>query len=579
MSRLELPGATPASSVFVVLDERPTRTDALVRWLEGTMPALNWRSHLFFVGRERSPEPGRWEALARAASRHVRACQFATTYLHPLVRVGSGEPAELARLEAALAPARAYQLQAYHEQGEARLLVLPVVEADGLSARDVHTVTAFLRARFAEPSLFFSAGLPRDLAPGADGVGFRAYLDPGQGDGAGVAGQLRVNHVLETLLERVQQPDADTLAPCQRHLVVDEASGKVYPCFWAHGEDKPVGSIEDSAAHSELRVPLSECPGCMASAMATMSDNLQANGRQREGRQVLFQLSLALAGAKEHAPAAGLARQAHALSAGDADRAAALIHEGLCLKELGRLEQAEEALIQADAHTDDHAYVAFLRGRVQFVWRDYIEALERFEEALEQGSPRVPRQDLLYEMALCHINIEEFDDARAYLLRHEEAESSTVIRFYRGVCDHGAGSFEAALAHFEAALELGPAAEDLGRVLFYVGACLKERERFEEAIDVLERAVDVDPDDIVNHNLLGFCYYKVGRHAEAVDCFRRCLQIDPRSGIDWANLGSNLRDLGRVDEAIEMYEKAVALDRSLGFARDNLEKLRKQVRG
>ena len=574
MSRLELSGATPVASVFVVLDDRSTRTDALVRWLEGTLPRLNWRSHLFFLGQDHSPEPRRWEPLARAASRHVMACELATTYLHPLVGVDSYAPPALARLEAALAPARAYQLQAYHEQGEARLLVLPVVDAHGLAAEDVHRVTAFLRARFAEPSLLFGAGMPRDLTPGPDGIGFRAYLDPGQGDGAGAAGQLRVNHVLETLLERVQQPDADLLAPCQRHLVVDEVTGQVYPCFWAYSHDKPAASIEASTPRSEFRVPSSHCAGCMASAMTTMSDNLRANGRQREGRQVLFQLSLALAGADEHAPAAALSRQAFELSAEGADRAAALIHEGLCHKELGQLEQAEDALVQADAHTDDHAYVAFLRGQVQFVWRDYIEALERFEEALEQGSERVPVQDMLYEMALCHINIEEYADARAHLLRHEEAETSTVIRFYRGVCDHGEGAFEAARAHFEASLELGPAAEDLGRVLFYVGACLKEAERFEEAIELLLQAVDVDPDDMANHNLLGFCYYKVKRHAEAVACFERCVQIDPRSGIDWANLGSNLRDLGRTREAIAMYEKAVALDKSIGFAWDNLEKLK-----
>ena len=276
---------------------------------------------------------------------------------------------------------------------------------------------------------------------------------------------------------------------------------------------------------------------------------------------------------EEHALAADLARRACELSDEDADRAAALIHEGLCRLDLGELEQAEAALVEADEFTDDHAYVSFQRGRVQFVWRDYIEALERFEEALEQGSEKVPHDDMLYEMALCHINIEEYADARKYLLRHQEADSSTVLRFYRGVCDHGEEDYEAARAHFEESLRLGPAPEDLGRVLFYVGACLKELERFDEAIEVLERAVEVDPDDIVNHNLLGFCYYKVKRHQDAVACFERCVQIDPRSGIDWANLGSNLRDLDRPDEAVAMYEKAVSLDKSIGFAWTNLAKL------
>ena len=90
---------------------------------------------------------------------------------------------------------------------------------------------------------------------------------------------------------------------------------------------------------------------------------------------------------------------------------------------------------------------------------------------------------------------------------------------------------------------------------------------------MLEKAVAADPDDIANHNLLGFCYYKLKRHQDAVACFRRAVEIDPKSGIDWANLGSNLRDLGRIDEAVEMYRKALSLDPNIGFARDSLAKL------
>jgi len=562
----------PPTAVFVLMDDEerePSPDQGLIKWLEATLPSLNWRSHLFFLGRDGGcPDPARLEGLARAASRYVLNQGLATVYLHPLVRVDSAETPQLATLDRVLSPAKAYQMMAYHEQGEARLLVLPILAAEDLPAGEVRRLAAFLRAHFAEPSFLFKAKLPAGMESGEDGVGFRAYLDPGQGHAGGAAGQLWVNHLLETLLERVPQPDANLCAPCQRHVVVEERTGDVFACFKQRERALPCGSTPDADLP-----PRELCPACLGRAMLQMGDNLEANGRQREGRQVYFQLALALAGHEEHALAADLARRACELSDEDADRAAALIHEGLCRLDLGELEQAEAALVEADEFTDDHAYVSFQRGRVQFVWRDYIEALERFEEALEQGSEKVPHDDMLYEMALCHINIEEYADARKYLLRHQEADSSTVLRFYRGVCDHGEEDYEAARAHFEESLRLGPAPEDLGRVLFYVGACLKELERFDEAIEVLERAVEVDPDDIVNHNLLGFCYYKVKRHQDAVACFERCVQIDPRSGIDWANLGSNLRDLDRPEEAVAMYEKAVSLDKSIGFAWTNLAKL------
>ena len=573
------PGHTPPSAVFVILDDASPLSGELAPWLEAELPSLNWRTHLFLLGRDDlCPEPGRWEGLARAASRHVMGHGFATVYLHPVVRVRSAGPRQLAMLERVLAPARAYQHRAYHEQGEAQLLVLPIISAvPEMPCRQVQQVAGFLRARFAEPSFIFAGGLPPGLEPGADGVGFRAYLDPGHGPGAGLAGQLWVNHLLETLLERVQGACADVLAPCQRHLVLDQRKGEVFPCFGAWQAARP-GCTVDQPPQSHGEPPAELCARCMGHGLLTMTDNLAANGRQREGRQVYFQLALALAEQQEYALAADLARRAYELSHEDRDRAAALIHEGLCRLDLGQLRPAEAALVEAKAHTDDPAYVAFQRGRVQFAWRDYIEALERFEEALEQGSDRVPLADMLYQMALCHINIEEYADARRYLTRHGGGEESPVVRFYLGICDHGEGQMEPAMAHFSEALRLEPAPEDLGRVLFYIGACQKELGRFDEAIETLTRAVEVDPDDIVNHNLLGFCYYKVKRHAEAVACFERCVQIDPRSGIDWANLGSNLRDLGRTEEAVAMYKKAVTLDKSIGFAWENLSKLQQYLK-
>jgi ribosomal protein S12 methylthiotransferase accessory factor len=211
---------------------------------------------------------------------------------------------------------------------------------------------------------------------------------------------------------------------------------------------------------------------------------------------------------------------------------------------------------------------------VQFAWRDYIEALDRFEEALKSPSREVPPGDLHFQMALSHIHLEEYAEARSHLNRClEQGESSAPVHFYCGICDLGQGKVEQALARFREALRAGPAREDLGRVLFYTGNCLKELERYPEAIEELRKAVEADPEDIANHNLLGFCYYKTGRHEEAVECFRRAVEIDPRSGIDWANLASNLRDLGRTDEAVTLYRKALALDPTIEFARENLARL------
>jgi tetratricopeptide (TPR) repeat protein len=305
-----------------------------------------------------------------------------------------------------------------------------------------------------------------------------------------------------------------------------------------------------------------------------MRQNLFVNEREVEGRRVFFKLSLELAGIGRLGAAAELAHAAFTFSNTDADRTAALIQRALCLRELGRLEEADSALETASKFALDLGEIAYHRGRVQFVWRDYIEALEWFEEALKSGSGQVPVEDMCFEMALCHINIEEYPEARPYLDRSQKTGGLRApVIFYQGICDYGEKDYGTALSRFREALAAGPAPEDLGRVLFYKGSCLKELERFDEAAEVLREAVAADPDDLANYNLLGFCYYKLKRHEEAVACFLRAVEIDPTSGIDWANLASNLRDLGRTKEAVAMYKKALSLDPTIGFARENLEKL------
>jgi ribosomal protein S12 methylthiotransferase accessory factor len=56
------------------------------------------------------------------------------------------------------------------------------------------------------------------------------------------------------------------------------------------------------------------------------------------------------------------------------------------------------------------------------------------------------------------------------------------------------------------------------------------------------------------------------------------ISLDPTSAIDYANIGSNYRDLGNPGQAARYYAMALELDPTIGFARENLEKLQKDSR-
>jgi tetratricopeptide (TPR) repeat protein len=112
-----------------------------------------------------------------------------------------------------------------------------------------------------------------------------------------------------------------------------------------------------------------------------------------------------------------------------------------------------------------------------------------------------------------------------------------------------------------------------------------------EGIDLVRRALALDPKQARFHTLLGMALSNVGRHAEALDSFDqaivlgavdahgsradalvalgrladavesfdRALVHDPSSVADWCNRGAALIDLGRASEAADSFAHATAL--------------------
>jgi len=147
------------------------------------------------------------------------------------------------------------------------------------------------------------------------------------------------------------------------------------------------------------------------------------------------------------------------------------------------------------------------------------------------------------------------------------------IEFYLGRNLLNLGRQDEALIHFNNALELNPSEEDLPYIYSYIGNCLKDLEKYREAIAILEKGAQIDNTRPDIHNLLGFCHFKLEEYEDAVSHFSKTIELNPSSAIDYANLGVNYRRLEKTDEAIKYFELALSLDPSIEFARDNLAQL------
>ncbi|MDX9835436.1 MAG: YcaO-like family protein, partial [Desulfobulbus sp.] len=144
------------------------------------------------------------------------------------------------------------------------------------------------------------------------------------------------------------------------------------------------------------------------------------------------------------------------------------------------------------------------------------------------------------------------------------------LSFYRGRSLYERGEVEAALIRFDQALIEGPTTEDLPYLYSYKGCCLRDLERWDEAVAALHLGLACDEERPDLHNALGVCAYKTGRHADAVEHFRRAVALNPSSAIDYANLALNLERLGKEDEAIANYEIALGQDPTIAFAIERL---------
>jgi tetratricopeptide (TPR) repeat protein len=91
-----------------------------------------------------------------------------------------------------------------------------------------------------------------------------------------------------------------------------------------------------------------------------------------------------------------------------------------------------------------------------------------------------------------------------------------------------------------------------------------------EAVRVLERAVQLAPEDHRAHNSLGTAYLISLRLDDAVAEFQRALDLDARDEFGNLNLGNLARATGDYDRAVAYYRKQLALKRDDGEAHGGL---------
>jgi TolB-like protein/Tfp pilus assembly protein PilF len=214
--------------------------------------------------------------------------------------------------------------------------------------------------------------------------------------------------------------------------------------------------------------------------------------------------------------------------------------------------------------TDPEAYNLALQGRFFLDDRGGREDLERaveyFRRSLERDPDYAPAwaglsQAYARQAALGHAPVvERFPQAReaagkALALDPQLADAHLAMGVIHLAHDW---DWAAADASFRSALELEPGNAD---ALVYAGILASILGRWDEAIDLANKAIERDPLRPYSYNSLGSKLQTINRDMEAEAAFRKALELDPGGAYWHGALGFALLLQGKADAALREFQQ------------------------
>ena len=141
--------------------------------------------------------------------------------------------------------------------------------------------------------------------------------------------------------------------------------------------------------------------------------------------------------------------------------------------------------------------------------------------------------------------------------------------FWLGAALERSGEWIEAETRFRQVLELEP---DFAPALNYLGYMWADKgENLREAVELVLRAVSLEPENGAYVDSLGWAYFQLGRYEEARGHLERASELVPDDAVIYEHLGDLFLAVGDPEGAKERYEHAVSLEG------ENLDKVRQKL--
>lgn len=144
--------------------------------------------------------------------------------------------------------------------------------------------------------------------------------------------------------------------------------------------------------------------------------------------------------------------------------------------------------------------------------------------------------------------------------------------FQRAFARHRSGDRAGAEREYRAILKQTP---DHARTLHFYGVLKHEGGEGKQAVELIGRAVRLDPENAMYHSNLGVALDRIGKREEAVSAYGKALEIQPSFPDAYLNLGASYMSQRRPKDAMACFRKAIELKPDYTDAYYNLGNLLK----
>jgi tetratricopeptide (TPR) repeat protein len=304
-------------------------------------------------------------------------------------------------------------------------------------------------------------------------------------------------------------------------------------------------------------VELLESEGKTADAIARLKDMLDAtakstyNPEERGNRVALLeQLGVMYRENQQYAPAVEAFRQMVTVDPDVGARSAVQIVE--TYRQAKNFPMAEKTAQEAAAKYPDDRMLKGVHAALLADLGKYDAAISEMRKILDQKKDR----DTYINLAeICEKAKRWSDMAKALdeadKLSQDKGDKENVD-FLRGAMFERQKKYEQAEAEFRKVLAMNP---DSSETLNYLGFMLADRNvRLQEALDLIQRAVQREPGNYAYLDSLGWVYYRLGRYPEAEVQLKLALEKSSSDPTVHDHLGDVYFKEGKLKEAIAQWE-------------------------